>query len=179
MRNLQNKFKMNRIFTFIAAVVLGTMISCSPAQKESKPVQVQQQNQVPQTMLKADTSATISSVPATVPVTAKTNQPAAVNASTTPPEMNPPHGQPFHRCDIPVGSPLKSAAPAKPASVQNAPQIRRTGMAPTLENAARLNNPQANNTNSPTVANATKPKLNPPHGQPFHRCDIAVGSPLP
>ncbi len=106
MRNLQNKFKMNRIFTFIAAVVFGTLISCSPAQKESKPVQVQEQNQVPQTMLSADTSAIISSVPATVPVTATSNQPAAVNAATTPPELNPPHGQPFHRCEIPVGSPL-------------------------------------------------------------------------
>ncbi|HSO89098.1 MAG TPA: hypothetical protein VLQ91_21275, partial [Draconibacterium sp.] len=85
----------------------------------------------------------------------------------------------FHRCDIPVGSPLKSAAPAKPATVQTAPQINRTGMAPTLENAARLNNSRTNNATAPTVANATPPKLNPPHGQPFHRCDIAVGSPLP
>jgi len=176
MRNLQNKFKMNRIFTFIAAVVLGTMISCSPAQKESKPVQVKQQYQLPQTMLKADTSATISSVPATVPVTATTNQPAEVNAAATPPELNPPHGQPFHRCEIPVGSPLNAAAPAK-----TAPAIKRTGMSPTLENAARLNNPQANNPTAPTIAtaNSEKPKLNPPHGQPFHRCDIAVGSPLP
>jgi hypothetical protein len=178
MRNLQNKFKMNRIFTFIAAVVLGTMISCSPAQKESKPVQVQEQNQLPQTMLKADTSATISSVPATVPATATSNEAAVVNTSATPPELNPPHGEPFHRCDIPVGSPL-NAAPAKSATVQTAPQVNRTGMAPTLENAARLNNPQANNPTAPTVANTSKPKLNPPHGQPFHRCEIPVGSPLP
>ena len=140
MRNLQNKFKMNRLLTFIPAVVLGTMISCSPAQKESKPVQVKQQYQLPQTMLKADTSATISSVPATVPVTATTNQPAEVNAAATPPELNPPHGQPFHRCEIPVGSPLNAAAPAK-----TAPAIKRTGMSPTLENVARLINPQANN----------------------------------
>lgn len=190
MRNLQNQFKMNKYFIFISAVVLGTMVSCSPAQKESKPVAVEQQNQVQQTMISADTSAAISSVPATVPVTVTTNQPAAVNATNTPPELNPPHGQPFHRCDIPVGSPLSAAAPAKSATVQTAPQINRTGTAPTLENAARLNNPQTNNPNSPTVANAnnpnspavanaTKPKLNPPHGQPFHRCEIPVGSPLP
>jgi hypothetical protein len=169
---------MNKYFILITVVVLGTMISCSPAQKESKPISVEQQNQLPQTMLKADTSATISSVPATVPATATSNEAAVVNTSATPPELNPPHGEPFHRCDIPVGSPL-NAAPAKSATVQTAPQVNRTGMAPTLENAARLNNPQANNTNSPTVANATKPKLNPPHGQPFHRCEIPVGSPLP
>jgi hypothetical protein len=151
------------------------MISCSPAQKESKPAAVQQQNQAPQTFLSADTSTTISSVPAT----ATSNEPALVNTTATAPELNPPHGEPFHRCDIPVGSPLSAAAPAKSATAQPTPTINRTGTAPTLENAARLNNPQANNPNSPTVANATKPKLNPPHGQPFHRCEIAVGSPLP
>ena len=174
MRNLQNQFQMNKYFVLIAAVVLGTMISCSPAQKESKSAAVQQQNQVPQTMLKADTSAVISSVPATVPAAATLNEPAVANTATTAPELNPPHGQPFHRCDIPVGSPLNAAAPAK-----TAPAINRTGMSPTLENAARLNNPQANNPTAPTVATGTAPKLNPPHGQPFHRCDIAVGSPLP
>ena len=179
MRNLQNQFKVNRYFILITSVVLVTMISCSPAQKETKSTSpVQQQNQVPQTMLKADSSSIISSVIETVPVTATSNEPAVVNATNTPPELNPPHGQPFHRCDIPVGSPLSAAAPAKSATVQTAPQINRTGTAPTLENAARLNNPQANNPNSPTVANATKPKLNPPHGQPFHRCEIPVGSPL-
>jgi hypothetical protein len=175
MRNFQNQFKMNKYIILIATVVLGTMISCSPAQKESKPAVVQQQNQVPQTMLRADTSAIIS----TVPATATSNEPAAINATATPPELNPPHGQPFHRCEIPVGSPLNAAAPAKSATVQTSPQINRTGTSPTLENAARLNNPQSTNPTAPTVANGTPPKLNPPHGQPFHRCDIAVGSPLP
>lgn len=179
MRNLQNQFKMNKYFIFITAVVFGTLISCSSAQKESKQVPVQQQNQMPQTMVKTDTSATISSVPETVPATATTIEPAAVNTATTPPELNPPHGQPFHRCDIPVGSPLSAAAPAKTTQSNPVPAINRTGTAPTLENAARLNNPQANNPNSPTVTNGTKPKLNPPHGQPFHRCEIPVGSPLP
>ena len=167
---------MNKFFILITAVVLGTLISCSPTQKESKPTTpVQQQNQAPQTILSADTSATTSSVPETVPVTATSNEPT-VNVAATPPELNPAHGQPFHRCDIPVGSPLNAAAPAKPA-----PAINRTGTAPTLENAARLNNQQTNNPTAPTVvtANGTPPKLNPPHGQPFHRCEIPVGSPLP
>jgi len=183
MRNLQNQFKMNKYFILITAVVLGTMISCSPAQKESKPEAVQQQNQVPQTLLSADTSATISSVPATVPAAATLNEPAVANTVTTAPELNPPHGQPFHRCDIPVGSPLNAPASAKSATAKTAPTGNRTGMSPTLENAAKLNNPQTNNPTAPTVANVnangTPPKLNPPHGQPFHRCEIAVGSPLP
>jgi hypothetical protein len=174
MRNLQNQYQTNKYFVLVAAVVLGTMISCSPAQKDLKPVSVQQQNQAPQSMLKADTSAAISSDPASVPATVTSNEPAVVNATATPPELNPAHGQPYHRCDIPVGSPLNSAVIAKPT-----PTINRTGTSPTLENAARLNNPQANNSIAPTTASSTPPKLNPPHGQPFHRCDIAVGSPLP
>ncbi len=106
MRNLQNQIKMNKTFILITAVVLGTIISCSPSKKESKPVQVQHQNQVPQTMIKSDTSATISTVPVTVPSAATSNEPAVVNVTGTPPKLNPPHGQPFHRCEIPVGSPL-------------------------------------------------------------------------
>jgi hypothetical protein len=153
---------MNKYIILIATVVLGTMISCSPVQKESKQEQVLQQNQVPKTMLKADTSAIISLDQETVPATSASNQPTVIKAATTPPELNPPHGEPFHRCDIPVGSPLNAAAPSKSANVQTAPQINRTGTAPTLENAARLNNPQANTATAPTVANAAKPKLNPP-----------------
>ena len=156
---------MNKYIVLITAVGLISLTSCTPAKKESKPVHVQQQNQEPQSIIKSDTAAIISTVP-------ETATPEA-NAAATPPELNPPHGQPFHRCDIAVGSPLKGAAPAKPAAT-----TIRTGTAPTLENAARLNNPQANP--APAVANATgtPPKLNPPHGQPFHRCEIPVGSPL-
>ncbi len=181
MRNLNNRSSINRYVVFIATVVLGTMISCSPAQKESKPVEVQQQNQVPNTIVKPDTSATVSSIPVTVPATVTTNEPMVVNTATTPPELNPAHGQPYHRCDIPVGSPLNAAAPAKAAvSAKATSPINRTGTSPTLENAARLNGQRTNNLTTPTVANATTtpPKLNPPHGQPFHRCEIPVGSPL-
>ena len=163
---------MKKYFLLISATILAVMISCSPAKKESNSEAVQQLKQVQQTTLSADTSAAISAVPAA----ATTNQPATVQTASTPPELNPPHGQPYHRCDIPVGSPLNTPAPAKPT-----PAVNRTGTSPTLANAAKLNNPQAVNPTAPTVANATsgKPKLNPPHGQPYHRCDIAVGSPLP
>ncbi len=34
-------------------------------------------------------------------------------------------------------------------------------------------------TTSTAPAGASSGKVNPPHGQPGHRCDIAVGSPLP
>lgn len=174
MRNLLDQFKTNKYFILSTAVVLVTMISCSPAQKESNPQTVQQLKQVQQTILSADTSAAISSVPATVPAAAATTaEPNAVTKTITPPELNPPHGQPYHRCDIPVGSPLNTAAPAKSAQVANS-----TGTTSTSENSTRLNNVQANNSTARTTTNSTAPKLNPPHGQPYHRCDIPVGSPL-
>lgn len=178
MRNLHH-FKTNRFFVLTAAVVLGTMISCSPVQKESKQVMVPEQNQVQQTMLKEDSSAITSLVSDTVQASETPKETAVVNTAATPPELNPPHGQPYHRCDIPVGSPLNSVAPAKTAQTKPATPVNRTGMAPTLENAARLNNTRTNNTAAPVVTNGTPPKLNPPHGQPFHRCDIPVGSALP
>lgn len=74
--------------------------------------------------------------------------------------MNPPHGQPGHRCDIAVGAPLNST-PNK--SIPN----------PAVTNSS---SPVIVKTNSSTVV--TKPGMNPPHGQKGHRCEIAVGAPL-
>jgi hypothetical protein len=86
--------------------------------------------------------------------------PAATSAQTnaaTAPGMNPPHGQPGHRCDIAVGAPLNSV-PAK-----------------TSGNTSQATTAQAVTTTAPIK---TAPGMNPPHGQPGHRCDIAVGAPL-
>lgn len=69
-----------------------------------------------------------------------------------------------------------TTAPAPKSSV-SAPNTTNNPTAPTIENAKRMNSSQTSSTTSP--ATGTKPRLNPPHGQPFHRCDIAVGSPLP
>ena len=74
--------------------------------------------------------------------------------------MNPKHGMPGHRCDIPEGAPLNGTPP--PArnnpSVQNAP-------APQLNQA-------------PTPSTQAGIKLNPKHGEPGHRCDLQVGAQL-
>lgn len=63
--------------------------------------------------------------------------------------LNPEHGQPGHRCEIPVGAPLNGNGGA-------------SGINPIQANAA------------PAGGNG----LNPAHGQPGHRCDIKVGDPL-
>ena len=92
--------------------------------------------------------------------------PAAVNTGA----LNPAHGQPGHRCDIAVGAPLNSAAPATttPAAVTSTPAVTTQPAVVT---------PPAGTTTSPAVT-TTAAGMNPAHGQPGHRCDIAVGAPL-
>ncbi|MBT0607867.1 hypothetical protein KIV10_06715 [Aequorivita echinoideorum] len=69
-------------------------------------------------------------------------------SSTTQDGLNPPHGQPGHRCDIAVGAPLNGG------------------------------NAQQAQSQTPATNTTTNSNVNPPHGQPGHRCDIAVGAPL-
>jgi len=93
---------------------------------------------------------------------------------TTAPGMNPPHGQPGHRCDIPVGQPFNGQPAAAALSTKNVNvnggntiQIDPNAVSPgkiTLDN------------NGKQVKTAQG--MNPPHGQPGHRCDIPVGQPL-
>ncbi|NDK56287.1 hypothetical protein [Pontibacter fetidus] len=86
---------------------------------------------------------------ATAPATVIPNQ-ATTPATTV--GLNPPHGEPNHRCDIEVGAPLNS--PPKP----NLSVPAFTPSAPAQQSVA--------------------PGTNPPHGQPGHDCGIPVGAPL-
>lgn len=78
--------------------------------------------------------------------------PAATSSGTAQGNINPPHGQPGHRCDIPVGAPLDSKPGQGVKAVQTTPAASGSG---------------------------ESPRINPPHGQPGHRCDVRVGDPLP
>lgn len=93
-----------------------------------------------------------------------TSQP--VTAAKSQAGLNPAHGQPGHRCDIPVGAPLNSppgkAATAPQASITQSPAQTAT----------------INQSPVQTANIKTAPGMNPPHGQPGHRCDIPVGQPL-
>ena len=100
--------------------------------------------------------------------------------------INPPHGQPGHRCDIAVGAPLNSA----PAKQQNAQPTQAAQPAPNGQGFLGQGNAQAAPQQiQATPQQAAKPaqvtapgmqgKPNPAHGQPGHRCDISVGQPLP
>ena len=123
-----------------------------------------------------------STTEATTTPAATTTTPIAVPAQPATPQLqagassgavNPPHGQPGHRCDIAVGAPLNSP----PAAQQGSPQM--IDMTP--RNNAGATAPQLT---VPVTTTPAQPQagatgaVNPPHGQPGHRCDIAVGAPL-
>ncbi|WP_027380478.1 hypothetical protein [Chryseobacterium daeguense] len=105
-------------------------------------------------------------------------QNAAAPAATAP-GMNPPHGQPGHRCDIPVGQPLNSAPaqPAKPGS-QNVTVNANQGQTIQIDPNALQPGKFSVDKNGKAKTVKTAPGMNPPHGEPGHRCDIPVGQPL-
>lgn len=90
-----------------------------------------------------------------------TAQPGTAGTSTSlggTAKLNPEHGQPGHRCDLAVGAPLP------------------------LDNPAPAATPEPSFQPAPVTSSQPQPAstagLNPAHGQPGHRCDIAVGAPL-
>ena len=91
--------------------------------------------------------------------------------------MNPPHGQPGHRCDIAVGAPLNSP-PAKAATTTS-----NTAESGTVTKNFTVTPPASNPVPALLSTEGTEATvadgMNPPHGKLGHRCDIAVGAPLP
>ncbi|MGY5849230.1 hypothetical protein [Salegentibacter sp. F14] len=85
----------------------------------------------------------------TTPNVNSTTQENSTNASQAP-DLNPRHGEPYHRCDLPVGAPLEQAGTTQ----------------------------QNTSTQSPVRLRSSTPKINPPHGEPGHSCSIPVGAPL-
>jgi hypothetical protein len=108
------------------------------------------------------------SVPSMGPIA--TPFPAEVSNSNAKPALNPEHGQPHHRCDLAVGAPLNSAPQPNTAPQMVVPQLN------SLNNTINTNPVPA--LRVPANATSPKPALNPEHGQPHHRCDLAVGAPL-
>ncbi len=83
--------------------------------------------------------------------------PTPSNQATSNLIFNPPHGQAGHNCALAVGAPLNKTASVKPQEASAQPQAVAAPVA--------------------TPKNANK-NLNPAHGMPNHRCDIAVGASL-
>ncbi|NTS39283.1 hypothetical protein HRG84_00070 [Flavisolibacter sp. BT320] len=98
---------------------------------------------------------------ATAPVSAPA---PTTNGATA--ALNPEHGAPGHRCDIPVGTPLNSAPANAAAPAANPAPIQMQTPPPMLPPPTLT---------QPVNSNA---RLNPAHGQPGHDCSIPVGQPL-
>lgn len=177
MKNRKNrKSKLRYSFIVMGLLLFIGLSSCTPSNNDSKQeprLPALQQNQVQENSVNSESPA-----PATIENTGEVQ-----NDNNNGVMLNPPHGQPGHRCEIPVGAPLNSPTvnsgqqTSPGGAAATAPAIRNNSMAPTIENANRITPSQTRTTAAPQTG--TKPANNPPHGQPWHRCDIAVGSPLP
>lgn len=161
---------MKKVF-FIGLLSAGVLASCADSKKEPS----------------TQEAATATATPAETPVnnaaanTTATAVPTATSSAATPAGMNPPHGQPGHRCDIPVGAPLDSK-PSQNIPTQSAPQQpANNGQGFLSSGAAQQQTTPAAAPSRPAqqTAPGMKGKPNPAHGQPGHRCDIQVGQPLP
>ncbi|MHC1708131.1 MAG: hypothetical protein AB9842_11520 [Bacteroidales bacterium] len=151
---------MKYVYLSILIVAVGFLLSCNnpgPPKADSntgsdlQTIQTESLVQPPST----DSFAAPSNQAVTLPVTT----PPAATAQG----LNPPHGQPNHRCDIPVGAPLNSPPGKTPVSGETKKPVVAT--------------PKQQLNPTPAVTQ-TAPGMNPPHGQPNHRCDIPVGAPL-
>lgn len=141
--------------------LLPVLVACGN-NSNSEPTQFafeNEQSSTPSTIVNEDGEAVME----VLPETGKAAEAKIGNA-----ELNPEHGMPGHRCDIPVGAPLNSApvaAPNMPADIQPMPADIQPMPAPSVA-------PQA------TPAGFSG-KPNPEHGMPGHRCDMPVGATLP
>lgn len=155
-----------QVYILSAFLTLG-LLSCKDIQKETPAT--------PEAEQQATTPAQ------EVPAQNETQEETPAKSNETSDNLNPAHGQPGHRCDIPVGAPLDTPLHqhdhnAQPPSQPQAAASGANGSGPFLVNdqaKSRLQN-QGSSTGTTTSGN-----VNPPHGQPGHRCDINVGDPLP
>ncbi|KNB62353.1 hypothetical protein [Chryseobacterium sp. Hurlbut01] len=153
---------------FLGIITAGILvISCK---KDEKPTYIKDEAGAQQTVPTVNNTPQPSLLNQAGIPTASPNSPSVATA----PGMNPPHGQPGHQCDIPVGQPLSNSPANQPTATKNV--------------TVNGNNPIQIDPNSVSPGKImidqngkqvkTAPGMNPPHGQPGHRCDIPVGQPL-
>ena len=112
----------------------------------------------------AKASTPVTQQPQTNVVQSAAVQPTATPTTTTASsgKLNPAHGQPGHDCAVAVGAPLNS----------------KTVQAATNNAAPKVNISQPAPASTTPVLNEKGQRLNPAHGQPGHKCEVAVGAPL-
>ena len=161
----------------IAAAVSVLSVNCGNNSAEEQTASAASDTSKP--VLTAPTSNTQVTVPNSI-TSGTGNTATQTNTAVTTPQvksgagLNPAHGQPGHRCELPVGAPLDS----KPVSTQspsvNVQPVNNNPSNVTINSAP----PSAPVINQPSTLTTVGAGMNPAHGQPGHRCDIPVGAPL-
>jgi hypothetical protein len=148
-------------YVFFAYILLSVVTTgCLSDSKKMEPPQPVQA--APTQIQPVETASPSTSAQQPNGASAQTAVPPVISTSNSSVKLNPAHGLPGHRCDISVGAPLDSK-PAQPAAT---PTQTTTQATPQVITAPV------------TMPQPTGKGLNPAHGQPGHRCDIAVGAPL-
>ena len=134
---IYNSMKNSTIIKYVAILFFCTGISTFLVSCEDK---------------KTEKVEVVAPAPNTVESNNTADQKTAPSGTADSKALNPAHGQPGHRCDIPVGAPLNGTTTTPTSGVP------------------------LNNTGTPVQLSSN---INPAHGQPGHRCDVKVGDPLP
>lgn len=156
---------------FLGVLTAGVLvISCK---KDEKPTYIKDESGAQQPIAAVNNTPQPSLLNQAGITAATPNSPAGATA----PGMNPPHGQPGHRCEIPVGQPLNGGGTPAAAANSSTQNITVNGNSqvqidPNAVSSGKIMIDQ----NGKQVKTASG--MNPPHGQPGHRCDIPVGQPL-
>ncbi|WP_207495194.1 hypothetical protein [Aridibaculum aurantiacum] len=171
---------MNKFFLGACICAAATLTACSgnpPAYNEpvatqpmpmpgTAPANAFQTDSTGQTIVPVNPAAgaqTVTAVP--------TPQQAPAQQAKAAKGMNPEHGQPGHRCDIPVGAPLNSpvANTAQPQVQQVTPANQQVQVGPQITPIQPA---------KPALPTAGSGRVNPAHGEPGHDCAVPVGAPL-
>lgn len=169
--------------TSLLFIITLLAVSCQKGEKASEKISTEASDSL--SVLKAEEAKMINTPVATQSqqIMTTTNSANTAAVPETKPGMNPPHGQPGHRCDLPVGAPLNGSAPAAKQATTN--QTNKTFTVSPAGNATvtKIENSEIQTEAPKPVAQTTLPgmegKPNPAHGETGHRCDIPVGVNLP
>lgn len=166
---------MKRVALFVAPVALLAFMACNNGRSYNPDTKIESSQNIPASNASQSSPASATNSPTLPPATA-----SAPNASSG--KVNPEHGQPGHRCDIAVGAPLPAEnLPAAATQPVNPPITTPLTLSPAQGTQQPITNTVPVTAPAPAPAPskpATGKGLNPAHGQPGHRCDIAVGAPL-
>ena len=141
---------------FLYILALASLIACN----SNKPEQAQQSY-----------TATPNGLADLEKPTSATATPANATGKQSNLLLNPAHGEPGHDCSVAVGAPLKASTRTNAAKTMPPQPTVQTVTPPTTAAVTATPQPIA-------TVDSKGQKLNPAHGQPNHRCDIAVGAPL-